>query len=261
MYIYSWSVKDTVKCCDLKKKWSPLVVREPCAPLTAVQSFSLPRSCRHSGKNAAHSTWITVCLMCHVVFSFVWGFFFPCLCHFCCHMSNPVVVANGKWTHGHNTVNGEYFPALCLELVSCVLSLSLFIFVLVISMQVVRMFSTFQWFVLASIGYEGCCNIHPHLCVTCFSAHGVSSFDILLYLLLLLKKHKKTNKKRQNLWTCILYGVFTIMCLYSVSRLIHRGFIFFIFFLLESEVFLCWQPFLTPEHKIQSAKLAAIYWN
>lgn len=33
-------------------------------------------------------------------------------------------------------------------------------------------------------------NAHPRLCVTRFSAHGVSSFDILLYLLLLLKKIK-----------------------------------------------------------------------
>lgn len=54
------------------KNVEPLgVLREPWAPLAAVQSFSLPGSCRHSGKNAAHSTWITVCLMFQCVFIFL----------------------------------------------------------------------------------------------------------------------------------------------------------------------------------------------
>lgn len=95
VYIYSWSVKDTDKCRDnlnKKKKKSGAIGfwEEPCAPLAAVQSFSLPRSCRHSGKTAAHSTWITVCLTFHVVF-------ISCPPHSSCHTSNPVVVANGKW--------------------------------------------------------------------------------------------------------------------------------------------------------------------
>lgn len=79
-------------------------------------------------------------------------------------------------------------------------------------MQVVHTFSTFQWFVLASIGYEGCCckitDIHASVLLA-FQHMGVSSFDILLYLLLLLKN-------------AITYGlvfvhvVLTMLCSYSV---------------------------------------------
>lgn len=52
--------KTLVKCCDIfqkrKNKWSHwgllslFFLGSPCAPLAAVQSFSLPRSCWHSGK-------------------------------------------------------------------------------------------------------------------------------------------------------------------------------------------------------------------
>lgn len=53
-------------------------------------------------------------------------------------------------------------------------------------------------------------NAHPSLCIPCFSAHGVSSFDILLYLLLLLK-----NAITYGL--VFVYVVFTILCSSSAS--------------------------------------------
>lgn len=97
---------------------------------------------------------------------------------------------------------------------NCALCIFIFVFfVPFISMQVVHMFNTFQWFV--SIGYEGCwCKwTHIHASVTCFSADGVSSFDILLYFVIAAKK------KYHNLWTCIC----TYMLVFSF-RLSRRGF-------------------------------------
>lgn len=66
------------------------------------------------------------------------------------------------------------------------------------------------------------------------------------------------KKKCHNLWTYICICGINHTVLVFIFRLSHRGIFLQV---LNLELFLCCQPFLTPEHKTQSPKLAAIYWN
>lgn len=138
----------------------------------------------------------------------------------------------------------EKIPALCLEIVPCVFSLLFFL----------SCWFQCRWSI-CSIHFIDLSSLvlvlkdvvvneqHTSMPLCYFSAHGVSSFDILLYLLLLLKN-------------AITYG---LVFVHTVC--VHNMLVFC--FRLTTEAFysrLSVSPTsLTPEHKIQSPKLAAIY--
>lgn len=129
----------------------------PVSPLAAVQSFSLPRSCRHSGKlSTQHLNHCLSYVSCCVLKLSVR--------HICLVKPPPVVgsefmaIILSTWK-----ISLHFAWKLCPVYFHCFFFVCLFLlllfvcFVLFISMQVVHVFNTFQWFVLASIACEGCC--------------------------------------------------------------------------------------------------------
>lgn len=88
------------------------------------------------------------------------------------------------------------------------------IFVLFVSMQVVHLFNTFQWFVLVRIGYEGWCCKWTRIHASVLLAFQHMECLLLIYFCICYCCYKK--KKCHNLWTCICTYVY-ITCSYPVS--------------------------------------------
>lgn len=126
-----------------------------------------------------------------------------------------------KWIYGHNTVSMEVSLHFCQEHCALFVFVHVYVFVLVISMQVVHMLRTFQVFVSLVLSMKdavvkGTTHLHTSVFI-CFQHMECLLFDILLYLLLLLKRKKQ---KCHNLWTCICIWALghNVLCF----RLIHR---------------------------------------
>lgn len=168
------------------------------------------------------------------------------------HVARQRVSLMGCEFQDHDTVNESkkslHFAWIIVPYV-CVFAPCSFVCVLFISKQVVRLFNAFQRFNAHSPWLWRMLR-HPHLSYLIFQHSECLLFDILLYFVIAAEKY-------HNLWTCILYMWYWPHC--ARFRLTHRK-CFLHTWNLDS--FLCLQlSSLTPEHKMQSPKLAAIYWG
>ncbi len=125
----------------------------------------------------------------------------------------------------------------------CIVICFVFVF-LGISVSVVHIFNTFQWFVLASIGYEGCCKwTSTPLYDLLFSTWSVFFWYTFVFVI--------AAKNAITYGLVFVYVVLTILCSYSLSGWSTEV---FLLSLKSWTLFLCHQPFwhLSTRYKAQS---------
>lgn len=153
IYIFTADLSKTLTSAvtyKKKKKWNHWVLREPCALVTTVQSVN--QGAVGIQAKTQHTALESLFVLCFML---------------CFHFSVRHTCLVTRQTQCSSLMGSE-FKAIILSMwriprtlpgkcALCVLFLLFLVCVLVISVQVVHMFNTFQWFVLTSIGYEGCC--------------------------------------------------------------------------------------------------------